>query len=1208
MDSNEIVLIMVFLSLFPCISQAASYEPEPLIQVVRADFYKKNYPSYKNEPVKYIEPYDRSFNPINYCDTAFDFKITNLAMQLHYGFIDKDQLNYPIYYIVRYQYDYQFHVVKIDYEITCRGNKLTYRGTEYLASQSRILNNTTPGNGDIGKKMSKERYDFMENLDPSYYINADGTITRDARYNIIWPHYTIARVDTVSILKKWEGQKVSIPDHKYMGTPGKLPRPVLLIHGLDYSYNVWGVESYTYKDKENLSKFKAGEVKKYNNGSLPDMLARSNNLYTEKNSTVIDGVKYDINSNGIYFFQAPGKEVNGDWEDAKPHWKKDDKDNSQSRALYEKIDFVMNDFYYKKLGIEWWLSDKYQIDLVGHSQGGLVIREMLRGLRGKDAGSFPQGIKNPANHINRVITVNTPHFGSALATRKENLDSIKQKHSGLFTLINDIENPTEHTLVKAKVDETFWEVYQEVWWPALTLPTIFGAAIGEGYGAVLGLVIGAVAGPIIAATTDVSLIIKGPYLGVYKPELFVDAHIWSDHKPLGSIKTMEVFKNRLAKPRNSGKYLDKNDDFIADLNERNADGLFPLRPDGSKITLLPMYSDSSHKILPELLAAAGEESNRLCVLENKDPNCFAAGAVLKKYAWEKKGQKISNIRFGSELWKALVSIQDDWLEYGDAVVEAGSQKFISNTNKPDNEYFLEPRNYAIHDALAPWEPVLHGPFEGYEGAPQQGLDLLCTLSPRCDNAFTTAQHEGRDAILKLSEIISKGEFNERSLEVTGNFDLAPSYISEGVQAFSIVVNGKTVLIAKYEPGKGSSIAMNYNGTEQNVLLLGPEFATQPSIARKGDSLFVTFTNYSGQSFKESYFLPELSQNVTATVITPAGSAMSPVIIGSAVASNPETQKPPTPPPSHVLAPVTLAAIHREARGEHEINTSRPRFLVFNATEDTLEFSNVAYYFTADPVRKPKVVVDYPQVPITVENLGGDKWRFVLDVGNKKIAPKALYPSADGWQIRVHYSDWYEYDHFDDWSADYSIGMVQPNRKIVIYDKNDKIIWGNEAPGFESEDNSIIPTPKGTIAWKDDSPWETNAFKPRVTVKNTGSVAISDYHAQLWFRVPQSKNLSPLDVWYAPESNPSVKSVKNAGGRVWMLDMYFDKHILYSGDSVSEGNVGLHLTDWSNFDKTVCGIVLKDKDGNILFGKEPSVAECESYNGPNLLQPLYSRKQ
>jgi len=49
----------------------------------------------------------------------------------------------------------------------------------------------------------------------------------------------------------------------------------------------------------------------------------------------------------------------------------------------------------------------------------------------------------------------------------------------------------------------------------------------------------------------------------------------------------------------------------------------------------------------------------------------------------------------------------------------------------------------------------------------------------------------------------------------------------------------------------------------------------------------------------------------------------------------------------------------------------------------------------------------------------------------------------------------------------------------------------------------------------------------------------------------------------------------------------------------------HLADWSNFDKTVCGVALKDENGNILFGKEPSVAECESYDGSQL---IYTRRE
>ena len=80
---------------------------------------------------------------------------------------------------------------------------------------------------------------------------------------------------------------------------------------------------------------------------------------------------------------------------------------------------------------------------------------------------------------------------------------------------------------------------------------------------------------------------------------------------------------------------------------------------------------------------------------------------------------------------------------------------------------------------------------------------------------------------------------------------------------------------------------------------------------------------------------------------------------------------------------------------------------------------------------------------------------------------------------------------------------------------------------------------------------------------------------------------------------------NIGGNVWELDMYFDRHILYSKESVTEGNIGLHLIDWSDFDKIVCGIALLDSEGNVIYGQIPSVEKCESYDGPNLLSNQYA---
>jgi hypothetical protein len=45
---------------------------------------------------------------------------------------------------------------------------------------------------------------------------------------------------------------------------------------------------------------------------------------------------------------------------------------------------------------------------------------------------------------------------------------------------------------------------------------------------------------------------------------------------------------------------------------------------------------------------------------------------------------------------------------------------------------------------------------------------------------------------------------------------------------------------------------------------------------------------------------------------------------------------------------------------------------------------------------------------------------------------------------------------------------------------------------------------------------------------------------------------------------------------------------------------MHLTDWSAFDKTVCGIALLDSENNVLYGKVPTVEECQAYDKPSLM--------
>ncbi|MDR0517791.1 MAG: putative lipase, partial [Fibromonadaceae bacterium] len=346
----------------------------------------------------YYLTYDR-------CSDSTDIEIISLEERVQMGFIPRDLLSLPP---KPYHYNCIFRTVRVEYTIKC-SNNLKYKGTEYLLSSIRNENESLDVSGEEKAKMEAETHWWIPI--PLDYLNSDGSITIDPVTGKEWKDKP-RKLDIASIKERWVKQAVSCPKYTFMGTPRKLPRPVLLIHGLNGNYGQWGVETY---DK-NSSEYKEGKVKGYTNGSLPDMLARSNNLYTEKDSTTIDGVKYSINSNGIYFFQAT--------ENSFPHW---DAIPSQSQALYEKIKFIMDNYYkeQEKQGIKWSEVDDLKIDLVGHSQGGLVIREMLRGLRDDPGDITEEGTANAANHINRVITVNTPHLGSALATPSDNLSKIE---------------------------------------------------------------------------------------------------------------------------------------------------------------------------------------------------------------------------------------------------------------------------------------------------------------------------------------------------------------------------------------------------------------------------------------------------------------------------------------------------------------------------------------------------------------------------------------------------------------------------------------------------------------------------------------------------------------------------------------------------------------------------------------------------------------
>ena len=1158
---------------------------------------------------QWLEPHDETFLPYNVCSDITNIKITKIEEQVKYFWEGKDDTGSLINH---------FHnlvsVVKVTYQGTCL-NKLVYEGVEYLFSEAHQLNEAWASHSE-SEKFKSHAHDYVNK--PLDYISEDGTY-----YDKLYPEFsTYTKFDRNVIAQRWKSKKVNYPEWKYMGVPGKrMASPILFVHGLGDDYRSWGVTSTVDADKlcendatcsemwpslcdENYAKgsidaliqkatcsderkkkfnaykeallrtntdFQKGGVKKYSSGSAPDIIARNQNIYITDDN---------INNVGLYFFQAPGK-INDEkkWEEASLAWDNADDQTSQSRKLYQKLEEILDD-YFGGSSINWRKTPEVTVDIVTHSQGGLIVREMLRGLKAENAST---GSDNPANHIGRVITVDTPHLGAATAAENSKSESLA-KYPGLGKIVDDLNKPKDHDLanIKVSLDYTDW----------LTDLGIFAVGTFLGWTTAAAVV-----------TSDYEVNMKGPYLGPYTISLNVD--------PLGpgsfDIDIMDLdpiadSREQADNTRGIGKHLDSKSIFMQGLNKGKNGESYPKKPNGEKLEIVPLYSGNTKAVVSAALESIAENLKISCPeLDDKDSKvaCVSLESYLESKSddFEEKAYgtiDIDDIGLDKGLLNILNSLVDDWLANSDLIVEANSQKYEGVEYGITSNTILElkePRKFEFHDALAPWETVAHLDLKmgDMAASARQGLDIACALHLYCDELL--AEKAGLGLIY----------LDNGSVGLTGDFDLSPLYLEVGKQG-SRVSDGTNYLEAVYEYGVGSYV--NYTDAEGNLhqdVVVSSDIATNPRIRRNGSVITVSFDNQSGKTFSKDYAMPNLSLQTTFSIIADEGASLPKVVVGAGSASDLSTQVVPDSPTAWKRNK-DVFVMHREARGDYEANTSRPRIFVANSTDKDIKGFKVAYYFTADPARNPKVKVDYPEIPVVLENLGGDQWRFVLDASDSVLMAKSVFPSLDGWQIRLYYNDWADFDHLDDWSADYNIGLPQINKKIVVYDVNGHILWGQEPQMFKSIDDGVIASPKGVLSWSDSAPWETNAFKPSVTIKNTGTIALKDYHAKLWFRVPEGKSLYvPTDDWYTPVSKPSLN---NVGENVWELDMYFDTYMLYPNETVVEGNIGLHLTDWSDFDKLVCGIALLDSEENVVFGKVPSVNECKTYDLPSLLDVQY----
>ncbi|MGL1901964.1 MAG: hypothetical protein OCC49_07505 [Fibrobacterales bacterium] len=257
--------------------------------------------------------------------------------------------------------------------------------------------------------------------------------------------------------------------HKLTSLSGCMPRPVLLVHGfgadlgsiggmsnenfvggktlLSHTFGVKTVSGpHNHARKEPIiTQTYSGDVRGYKKAdNIPDAIGKYYgaftwvpNAYAEQYNLYFDM----INENGIEFYDVYGA-----------YSYPDESTTGQARQLWVRVLYVLNEYY----GDSWKNDPELTIDIIGHSQGGMIIRKMI-------AEFSDPTLENPVNHINHVITVGTPNLGNEWATpgsgdwavdyTMRNVDGAYNK--GYFDYLPSGVGDLIHTL---KDQESFWDI------------------------------------------------------------------------------------------------------------------------------------------------------------------------------------------------------------------------------------------------------------------------------------------------------------------------------------------------------------------------------------------------------------------------------------------------------------------------------------------------------------------------------------------------------------------------------------------------------------------------------------------------------------------------------------------------------------------------------------------------------------------------------
>lgn len=1076
---------------------------------------------------------------------------------------------------------------RIQYTIKCQ-NGISYQDT---LSFEQYSHNCDLGPGNTCSRTAEHPNSFEQVSLDSY-----NPVTKKLSPQVAggWGGMHPLRLPEWEIRKRWLNRKVGIP--VYLGDTNKLAVPLVLINGIGEDYTSWGV---TAAGEYGSTAWTEGLVTDYANGSLPDVVSRAYGL--AKGAS--------INTNGIYFINLDYKLINA---------------GQDTNALVDNTLKRLEKIAFQHVQLDSNFTPLFKMDLVCHSASCLVLNEALRrsGTR-----QFLGRTININDYIRNIVAVDAPHYGSALAKSRAELeaDADNSEIGGLSLLHRELDGEaTEemvlHSFVQLDFSDLMWENCDN---PLAALMWLFGQFFD---------VAAEVADLFGYDFSEFSASVRGGLLGPHniRLDIGVDHQLkaWTDNSMLAT-------KNQLIAKRQ--EFADfRNKHYPQDLVLEH-----PRRSDNSFVPYVAFYSDSVAGLENEIIKYLSRLSLGLICDGISDARCadfqtFAEASIEAKVEEILPGGTEDNETYMNPYMKGLVQkLRNGWFAHSDLMVEKSSQvwdlsnkAFSTNTEVRDSPDLKEAKTYTLHQSELPKGhpdyPVLHAsvslPFAFGKASPQMGKDLFCALESACDslsrlgyNPLYTGEAVAHFTIptpIQNQLDTAKGQ----AITLAGDFTLYP--LNEGGELSGFVLQdstGNTVAVLVYDKTHGTYVlSTSQQGTEDSLTVTAPNVLNSLPIPR---SALTKSTAASATTFYARTLLPpsqrpqfmasRTGDALSATVIGQAGyhktiplgsysgrtlqlvalsdtsSHERVVLVGKATAATPQA-----PLPAYGKVRVLL----QDKKGKQETNTSRPWMWVANNDTAALRNLTLTYYFTADPARTPQVEMDYPtNVHYETVALGGDHYKFVVRI--PELPAQSVFPGQSGLQIRVHYQDWTPWITSDDYSAGTYLPL--PTKKVVLRDAYGRLLWGEEPAAAYFTPRTVAQRDPVhlELSVADAGTYENNMLRPKVFVKHSGGPALEAGFKVVcfWNGLGRLGTAPTLEDWYSPDTHGQIKRLAN--GRV-QLEWTFENYRLYNGQHISIGDFGVHWPDWTALDKSgfaTAQWVVLDAGGNVLLGEWPTEA-------------------